>query len=137
MDFLSRACFFWSRKRITRWAPTSYRWSYNPTDRGYNSSYPSIRPFTRVASPSQLVGAHLASTIVPYLGPVSWYLDLFRLIHIPPKKSLAFRERWHWPTFWSTMDPKMNECPSKRDYFTRKGVSSKNRLWGYASFPGE
>ena len=36
-------------KEATRWAPTSYKKGYNSTYRGYNPSYPFIRPF---------IGAH-------------------------------------------------------------------------------
>lgn len=32
-------------KRPTRWAPSSYEWSYNSTSRDYNASYPFIMPF--------------------------------------------------------------------------------------------
>ena len=35
----------------TRWAPISYKWGYNYHKKGYNSSYPFIRPFIEVITP--------------------------------------------------------------------------------------
>ena len=36
----------------TRWAPTTYKYVYNPTDRGYNTTYPFTRPFIGAPCPS-------------------------------------------------------------------------------------
>ena len=38
-------------KCTTRRTPTSYKWSYNAIDRGYNPNYPFIKPFIGVISP--------------------------------------------------------------------------------------
>ena len=40
-----------SRLILTRWAPTCYEFGYNFIYRGYNLSYPFIRPFTGVTTP--------------------------------------------------------------------------------------
>ena len=43
---------FWSQFSLTRRAPSSYKWSYNPYKQGYNPSNPLLRPFIGTITPS-------------------------------------------------------------------------------------
>ncbi len=45
----------WKTRVYTRWAPTSYKWSYSPFQKGCNPSYPFIRLFIGVISPFRTI----------------------------------------------------------------------------------
>ena len=49
----------------TRWAPSSYKWRYNPYNKwGYNLSYQFIRPFIRVITPGPSITSIRAKLVV-------------------------------------------------------------------------
>ena len=61
----------------TRWAPTGYKWTYNPICMGYNPSYPFIKPLIRVITPfATSRGPPCRNPFSGFPGVVLWFVNL-------------------------------------------------------------